>query len=71
MVGLQTLNLAIGVRVPASQPIKSNKLRATHSLSRPFCVSGRGVRRRLRGVLVWPNTNRQSCNLSSVPSAAR
>ena len=28
MVGHQTLNLAIGVRVPASQPIKSNKLRA-------------------------------------------
>jgi hypothetical protein len=26
MVGLQTLNLAIGVRVPASQPIKSNTL---------------------------------------------
>ncbi len=38
MVGLQTLNLAIGVRVPASQPNRSNKLRATHFLSRPFCV---------------------------------
>ena len=31
MVGLQTLNLAIGVRVPASQPTKSNKLRAASS----------------------------------------
>lgn len=29
MVGLQTLNLAIGVRVPASQPKTSNTLRAT------------------------------------------
>jgi hypothetical protein len=28
MVGLQTLDLAIGVRVPASQPIKSNQIRA-------------------------------------------
>lgn len=26
MVGLQTLNLAIGVRVPASQPIPSDSL---------------------------------------------
>ena len=26
MVGHQTLNLAIGVRVPASQPIKSNQI---------------------------------------------
>ena len=41
MVGHQTLNLAIGVRVPASQPNKSNKLRATHFLSRPFCVRAR------------------------------
>ena len=28
MVGLQTLNLAIGVRVPASQPTTFNKLRS-------------------------------------------
>ena|GEM_PF-1691263 len=38
MVGLQTLDLAIGVRVPASQPISSNKLRATRKSSYPFCV---------------------------------
>ena len=38
MVGLQTLDLAIGVRVPASQPNESNKLRAAQFLSRPFCV---------------------------------
>jgi hypothetical protein len=38
MVGLQTLDLAIGVRVPASQPIRFNKLRAARKSSRPFCV---------------------------------
>ncbi len=38
MVGLQTLDLAIGVRVPASQPYSFNKLRATQNLGRPFCV---------------------------------
>ena len=38
MVGLQTLDLAIGVRVPASQPHDFNKLRAAQKLSRPFCV---------------------------------
>ena len=39
MVGLQTLDLAIGVRVPASQPNRSKKLRAAAQfLSRPFCV---------------------------------
>ena len=38
MVGLQTLDLAIGVRVPASQPNAFNKLRASHFLTRPFCV---------------------------------
>jgi hypothetical protein len=38
MVGLQTLDLAIGVRVPASQPIMCNKLRAALKSSRPFCV---------------------------------
>ena len=32
MVGLQTLDLAIGVRVPASQPNISNKLRAAYGL---------------------------------------
>ncbi len=32
MVGLQTLDLAIGVRVPASQPFTMNKLRAAHRL---------------------------------------
>ena len=35
MVGLQTLDLAIGVRVPASQPQRIKQLRAT-LLSRPF-----------------------------------
>ena len=29
MVGLQTLDLAIGVRVPASQPINDKHLRAS------------------------------------------
>ena len=38
MVGLQTLDLAIGVRVPASQPKRIKKLRAAQNLSRPFCV---------------------------------
>ncbi len=38
MVGLQTLDLAIGVRVPASQPISFNKLWAAQILSRPYCV---------------------------------
>ena len=32
MVGLQTLDLAIGVRVPASQLNQRNKLRAAHGL---------------------------------------
>ena len=36
MVGLQTLDLAIGVRVPASQPNRSKHLRAAQKLSRPF-----------------------------------
>jgi hypothetical protein len=38
MVGLQTLDLAIGVRVPASQPNRIKYLRAAQKLSRPFCV---------------------------------
>ena len=38
MVGLQTLDLAIGVRVPASQPNRIKQLRAAQKLSRPFCV---------------------------------
>ena len=38
MVGLQTLDLAIGVRVPASQPKRFKHLRAAQNLSRPFCV---------------------------------
>ena len=38
MVGLQTLDLAIGVRVPASQPNRIKQLRAALKLSRPFCV---------------------------------
>ena len=37
MVGLQTLDLAIGVRVPASQPLRIKHLRAAQ-LGRPFCV---------------------------------
>ena len=38
MVGLQTLDLAIGVRVPASQPNRIKQLRAAQKPSRPFCV---------------------------------
>ena len=38
MVGLQTLDLAIGVRVPASQPNRFKHLRATQISSRPFCA---------------------------------
>ena len=38
MVGLQTLDLAIGVRVPASQPNRFKQLRAAQISSRPFCV---------------------------------
>jgi hypothetical protein len=40
MVGLQTLDLAIGVRVPASQPKDFNELRAAQKVSRPFCEYG-------------------------------
>ena len=36
MVGLQTLDLAIGVRVPASQPIRMNKLWAAYELPITF-----------------------------------
>ncbi len=36
MVGLQTLDLAIGVRVPASQPQRIKHLRAAQELGRPF-----------------------------------
>lgn len=51
MVGLQTLDLAIGVRVPASQPNKFKQLRAAQNraarcvlyvrplLSRPFYLA--------------------------------
>ena len=38
MVGLQTLDLAIGVRVPASQPNRIKHVRAAQFSSRPFCV---------------------------------
>ena len=38
MVGLQTLDLAIGVRVPASQPNRIKQLRAAQKVGRPFCV---------------------------------
>jgi hypothetical protein len=38
MVGLQTLDLAIGVRVPASQPFNDKHLRAALIKCRPFCV---------------------------------
>ena len=41
MVGLQTLDLAIGVRVPASQPKRFKHLRAAQLSSRPFCVIDR------------------------------
>ena len=40
MVGLQTLDLAIGVRVPASQLNRRNKLRAALNQGRPFDVIG-------------------------------
>jgi hypothetical protein len=40
MVGLQTLDLAIGVRVPASQPKDFNELRAALSLEPLICRSG-------------------------------
>jgi hypothetical protein len=40
MVGLQTLNLAIGVRVPASQPTKFPAGSATCNLNQLFCRSG-------------------------------
>ena len=36
MVGLQTLNLAIGVRVPASQPTTFNKLQLLLSATFPI-----------------------------------
>ena len=38
MVGLQTLDLAIGVRVPASQPKRIKHLRAAHFESPVLCV---------------------------------
>ena len=51
MVGLQTLDLAIGVRVPASQPNRFKHLRAAQQLSRPFLCAysvPAGNRRRQR-----------------------
>ena len=39
MVGLQTLDLAIGVRVPASQPIRFNKLRDSQYHNAVACGS--------------------------------
>jgi hypothetical protein len=38
MVGLQTLDLAIGVRVPASQPNRIKQLRAAQIRAARFCV---------------------------------
>ena len=38
MVGLQTLDLAIGVRVPASQPHKINHLRAAQNCAARLCA---------------------------------
>ena len=38
MVRLQTLDLAIGVRVPVSQMNRTSKLRAAPKMSRPFCA---------------------------------
>lgn len=38
MVGLQTLDLAIGVRVPASQPNRFKTSYGRLKVSRPFCV---------------------------------
>ena len=40
MVGLQTLDLAIGVRVPASQPHRFKHVRGGSKVSRPFCEYG-------------------------------
>jgi hypothetical protein len=39
MVGLQTLDLAIGVRVPASQPNLIKSIAGGPKSSRPFFVS--------------------------------
>ena len=38
MVGHQTLNLAIGVRVPASQPLKFNSWGQRNYQRCPFCM---------------------------------
>ena len=38
MVGLQTLDLAIGVRVPASQPTVRNGIERPALLGRSFCL---------------------------------
>jgi hypothetical protein len=38
MVGLQTLNLAIGVRVPASQPFRINNYGQRRVARFSFCV---------------------------------
>ena len=49
MVGLQTLDLAIGVRVPASQPIFDNsaKLEATLSQAQRFVNAEESAQREL------------------------
>src|ERR1051325_10960592 len=61
MVGLQTLDLAIGVRVPASQPIRHNKLRAAYRLPvlafYHYCVTSFCCRCRCIKVEYYVNSN--------------
>jgi hypothetical protein len=63
MVGLQTLDLAIGVRVPASQPTRIKQLRAARNRVARFCVpiesSGRLKTTTHRTSLSPASTNKQ------------
>ena len=51
MVGLQTLDLAIGVRVPASQPNKFKHLRAAQITESPVLCAHSVPARRVRFIV--------------------
>ena len=61
MVGLQTLDLAIGVRVPASQPHGIKHLRAAQISSRPFLCAYSAGRNLALICAVFVNNIRSVC----------
>src|ERR1700737_2011881 len=74
MVGLQTLDLAIGVRVPASQPRKfPSRIRAALETSRPFAFIslrfarsvGFGLTQYHANAAEWRRTKRRVTKLRS------